>query len=281
VVAWNTAPGVALAVSAYKLSEAVMLEIANGVRYTAGTTITYAARPSVRVTRAEALARLGGPAGARHAVLTSIGEVDAIASPTGVLNRTPTIAPALDPATAVWVAWTTSSELKSKPPRRALVVIAAQSGARFDASASFAGVGALTDRSRAGCAPPFGVLTRSEIGFLRPAEMHATQTATLTTLGQLIRADVNTLSACALASCDPDVPVWVLIDTAPDSRFLGLERGPALAPRPTSAVPGSWTVTAYDARTGPQSSAASNAGVEIGAGRPPAALVALTDLAPG
>jgi hypothetical protein len=280
-VAWNVAPGTALVVSGYKLSESVMLEVANAVRYDPGTTFTYPTNPRLHVTRADALALIAGPRRDRRAVLTSIGEVGAIAAPTGLLNRTSSIAPALSPATPVWVAWSTTEELKSKPPQRELLVIDAQSAARFQASASPAGVAALTDRNRPGCAPPFGVYTRSEIEFLRPAEMHSTQTATLTLLGRFLAAGSGTPSVvdCLLSTCDPNVPVWVLLATAPDSRFLDLERGPLGPPR-TTTESGSWMMMAFDARTGAQSSAASDSGVSIGAGPPPAALRALVDLAP-
>jgi len=270
-VAWTTAPGTALVVSGYKLTQAVLLEVANGVRYQPGTTFTYPAHPHVAITRGEALAQVDGVAGDRRAVLSSVGEIDAIVHRTGPLNHTPTIATAVAVTTPVWVAWNTSSTLAAQ-------VIDANSGVRL---ATLPGVAdhvlaSVTDRSGSSCEPPFGVLTRSEILSLRPAEPGTTETATLTTLARFASTPVGGgYAQCILATCDPTVPTWVLTSTAADHRFTDRESG--LGPRPTLRT-GSWQVIAYDARTGPQSSAVSTGGVSLGAGPPPADLAALPDL---
>jgi hypothetical protein len=276
-VAWMYASDTALVVSGYKLSEIDVLAVADGVRYQPGTTFTYPTRPHVGITRAQALAKLPDSQRGR-AVLSSLGEVDSIVRPTGSLNHQPTIANGIAVTTPVWVVWNTSSTSPS-PFASDAEVIDADSGERI---ATLPGreddtLTHLTDRSGSSCEPPFGVLTRSEILSLRPAETGVAQTATLTTLARFASTSVGEgFAQCILATCDPNVPVWMLTSTAPDQRFTNQESGP-LASRPTSRA-GSWQVIAYDARTGPQDTEISSGGVTLGSGAPPADLATIRDL---
>ena len=145
---------------------------------------------------------------------------------------------------------------------------------------------ALSDRSAPGCAPPVGVLTRAEVTFLEPPASGGHVGLRLTTEGR-IRAlpGLGALLNCPIQHCDPTVPVWLRILTAPDHRYLkaGLRLGVTGSAGPsgttTTLLPGSWQLSAFDARTGPQDTSMGN-GAYSSAGRPPAALLALADLAP-
>jgi hypothetical protein len=269
-IAWTQAPGTVLIVTGHLVPEADLLHVAEAVEYDAGTPFTYPTHPTVTVRRDHALrAKLS----ARHAVLTSFGELDAVASAPGEASRVPTIAPDVAVTRPVWVAWS--------PDGSAALVVDAQTGSMIATIPHVdpRALASLTDRSQPTCAPPFGVLTRSEVEFLRPTEAGTTRTLKLSTQGALdATRTFADLSQCALSTCDPNVPAWLIVDSAADHRYLDRERGPCCGTAP-SAPPGSWQVTAVDARTGPQSSDVGN-GASLGPGAPPADLARVRDLAP-
>jgi hypothetical protein len=232
-----------------------------------------------------------------QAALTSFGEFTAVRALDA--NHRSSIAPDVSVAAPVWVVWVPSGAKRSD---RA-VVVNAQSGApiasipQIDARA----LASLTDRRAPGCAPPFGVLTRSEATYVRQPMPGQAVTMKLVTLGDLTsRPEFASFANCGLQECDPTVPVWLTIATASDHRFLsggpgggpqvlvggpGAVTGPVgpTGPRgpagPTTTIKaGSYTVTGLDARTGPQDTTLD--GSSSGAGTPPPALLALPDLSP-
>jgi hypothetical protein len=257
-VAWTTAPGIALVVSGYKLPETEVRTIADGVRYTPGTTFGYPVHVGF-ITREDAIARVDSLQSAHAAVLSSLGEVEALTGRSWS---------ELSVVTPVWVV--------SAPAAPSAFVIDASSGTLLGSVARRGKLDALTDRSTAGCELPLGVLTRSEVLALHPAEPGVKLTAKMTTLTDFAATGVGAgFTQCMLTACDANVPVWVLVSTATDQRFTDEIRGPAGRPRNTA--PGSWQVIAVDARTGPQDT--DLATVSLGAGSPPAALGAIKDLA--
>jgi hypothetical protein len=271
-VAWEESPRIVLFVTGHKLALAEVVAIAQSVEYLPGSTFSYPIRPTVTLSRERAGAILPGGGPASKAVLTSFGEVDAVLSgPSLPLNHVPVLNPSIEVGRPVWVIWSGAG--------KGVVVDAVSS----KVLASLVGVNgaaltSLHDRSRPGCAPPFGVLTRSEIGFVTRPRAGATTTMKLVTL-QTLRstAETSNLGNCTLHACDPNVPVWVIIRSAPDcSLLLRCTALPGQPPLPT-APPGSWSVTPFDARTGPQTGFATAAG---GRGPLPLDVADLPDLEP-
>ena len=270
-IAFVVEPGVEIVVSGYKIDEPTLLHVADDVEYRPGTKFTYPAHPHIRLTRANALAIIHDTTADGRAVLTSAGEVNAVTDTDGPVGNATTVPETVPVTTPVWVVW----DSPLGPQLRPVVVVDALSGARLAANLSFAKISSLTDRSGSACAPPFGVLTRSEVESIRPAQPGTRQTAILTTFGRFIATRTGfEFAQCTLDSCDPTAPVWVLISTAPDQRFVDEERG--LGSRPTTHGP-SWQLLAIDARSGPQSTSIDN-GASLGSGAPPADLLRLRDL---
>jgi hypothetical protein len=174
-----------------------------------------------------------------------------------------------------WVVWNDGPVAG----RATVVAIGADAGLRVVNASSIPirVLDAITDRSVATCAPPFGVLSRSELLALHPPEAGTTVITKLTTLGVLATtANGIPLTGCgADDTCDASVPVWVQISSAPDPRFTDRESRLNEQQRNTGA---SWQVVAYDARTGPQDTSLN--GVASGPGAAQADLIAIPDLAP-
>jgi hypothetical protein len=278
-VLWRPTPDIALVVNGYELSEADLIRIADNVEYDSGGTLTYPTHPEVAVTRAQALAAAAHAINDPRAVLTSFGELDAVS--TGVANHFPTLATGIAVTQPVWVVWTPAAGGRSNDTHAAIIV--ATGGTPAIASVvtiKERALDSLTDRSAPTCAPPFGVLTRSEVAYLRPPFSGAHMVTKFTTEGALTA--VPALSGffdCSLDACDPTVPVWVFIQTASDQLFTNMEsRPPGVTPRDTKA--GSFSITMLDARTGPQGSNVGSTS-ELGGGQPSAGVLAVTDLAPG
>ena len=174
----------------------------------------------------------------------------------------------------VWVAWTGSSD---RPDLDRAVVIDAQSGKAITMIPHIGPrpIGSLTDRSRARCTPPLGVLTRSEATFLSHPLSGVTTILKLARQGSIDTLDHGEAFQCVVNTCDPSVPIWVVIQEAPDQRFVNqMSRPPG---RPAPKAHNSFSVTMIDARTGPQDT---NFGAELGPGRPPASLLHIDDLSP-
>ena len=221
-VAWAPMPGIALVVVGYKMDEPTLLHVADGVTYKPGTTFTYPAHPHIRLSRADALAVIHDTTADGRAVLTSAGELDAVTNPNGPVAEAGEILSTVPVTTPVWVVW----DAPSTGQFRTAVVVDASSGARLTTDLALAKISSLTDRSGSVCAPPFGVLTRSEVERIRPAQPGTRQTAILTTFGRFRATRTGFgFAQCGLDSCDPNVPVWVLISTAPDQRFVDEEQG--------------------------------------------------------
>jgi hypothetical protein len=283
-IAWKYSPGIELEVRAHNISSADAIRVANSVQYTPGGTFVYPINPDVTVTREQADSKLAKRSTADvHAALTSFGEFTAVRAHDA--NHRSTIAPDVPVAAPVWVAWAPNRAKNSD----AAIVVDARSGEtiasipRIDALA----LESLTDRTTRACAPPFGVLTRSEATYIRQPVGGKTVTMKLVTLNDLIRLpDFAVFANCGLQECDATVPVWMTIATASDHRFLlggpggGLRIVGATGPRVTTTTikAGSFTVLGMDARTGPQDTNLD--GSTSGAGRPSARLLALPDLSP-
>jgi hypothetical protein len=284
-VAWRPAPGIALVTSGWNLHQADLVKVAQNVSYDPGEKFTYPVRPVVKVTREEALRKLGTSVAGARAALTSYGELTKI-----IGGRLPTgshLAAADVPVIgAIWVAWTPSSR-RSDPMVENATVVDAESGEIIARLPELPGgvLGNLTDRSGPACAPPFGVLTRAEVSYLYHYPTGPMSSLKLLTQGTL---DANRTFAhfaqCITFACDPTVPVWLSVQAAAGDRYAP-DRGPVYEPErspgggPTGSTQrGSWTMTALDARTGPQDTGLS--GASSGLGRPPADILALTDLSP-
>ena len=272
-VAWEESAGIVVFVTGHKLALADVVAIAQSVEYMPGSTFTYPIRPTVTLSRERALARFPGGGSASKAILTSFGEVDTVLLGLSLpLNHVPVLNPTIEVGRPVWVVWSNAGKG---------VVVDAVSGDIVASLASINGaaLASLSDRSRPGCLPPFGVLTRSEIDFVTRPLDRATTTMKLVTLQTLTSiAETNELGNClTLHACDPNVPVWVMIRDAPDcSLLLRCTALPGQRPLPT-APPGSWSVTPFDARTGPQTGFSTAAG---GRGPLPLDLTDLPDLEP-
>jgi hypothetical protein len=279
-VAWLFSDGTALVVSGYKVSDATLLAVAGKVIYEAGAEFVYPARPRITVTRQQALDKLPGSASTKRAVLTSFGEIDAATHSTGPLNHRPTLASAVEVIRPVWVVWT-GTVTKSSPttPQDGIVVdansaalLAQLKGVDPDAFSS------LTDRSLPGCAPPLGVLSRTEFQYLRPAKTGTINSARLTTLQELLASKVgNGFGSCGLLTCDPSVPIWLWISTTSNPCF-GYSGPPPISSTPNrpTPLPGSWELIAFDARTGSQNTMPGGAG---GCGPLPPEVTTIPDLA--
>ncbi len=280
-VAWRVSPGIVLFVSGYKIPATEVVAVANRVTYSAGTVFTYPAQPKVSVSRQRALSALPGATSSSRAVLTSFGEVDAVSTPSGLINHVPTLSSDIGVTLPVWVVWQGGQTGQTLTARQG-VVIDANSGVELVdlKGVKPASLLALTDRSQNGCEPPFGVLTRSEIKVLVPTVLGTSATLKLITLRMLISIrDGSALGDCSLAACDPDVPVWVWIGTADDCRLMfrcGPPPNPSASALPTPP-PGSWALRPFDARTGPQNTELS--GGSAGHGPVPADVASLPDLA--
>ena len=275
-VLWRPTPEIALVVNGYELSETDLIRIADNVEYESGGTLTYPTHPEVAVTRAQAVAAAGSGFDDAHATLTSFGELDVVA--TGVANHFPTLATDIAVTQPVWVVWTPNAGSET----RAVVVIVSGGTAAVAAKVSIKErvLDSLTDRSAPSCAPPFGVLSRSEVAYLRPPLSGANLVTKFTTEGAISSmSDLSGFFDCSLDVCDRTVPVWVLIQTATSQLFTNMEsRPPGVTPGDTK--PGSFSINILDARTGPQGTNVGNTG-ELGGGPAPAGVLAITDLAPG
>jgi hypothetical protein len=278
-VLWRPAAGLVLVVNGYKLGDADLIRVADNLEYDSGGTFTYPVHPGFEVTRAQALAAAGGAIKDPRAVLTSFGELDAVSTRTA--NHFPTLATGIAVTQPVWVVWTPAAGGPSDQARAAIVVATAGTVAiAAVASVKEGALDSLTDRSAPTCAPPFGVLTRSEVAYLRPPLGGAHSVTKLTTERALLSVPQSSeFLQCSIDVCDPAVPVWVLVQTASDQRFTEMESRPPGA-TPGDTKPGSFSITMLDARTGPQTTNVGSTS-ELGGGAPPAALLAITDLAPG
>ena len=277
-VAWHPAPGIALVTAGWNFDRADLLKVAQNVAYEPGVKFTYPRHPDVKLTRAAALRRLGASIAGARAALTSYGELTKIIAGQLPKGSQPLIADV--PVTrAIWVAWTPSG-LQSDPMPDNAIVVDAESGETIERLPAVPGgvLGNLTDRSGSNCAPPFGVLTRAEVSYLRPDLTRPTSILKLSTQGTL---DANRtfaeLAQCATFACDPTVPVWLSVQTATGDRYAP-NRGPVGGGPTGNTQRGSWTMTALDARTGPQDTDLN--GASSGFGRPPADILAVTDLSP-
>jgi hypothetical protein len=273
-IAWEEAEGIVVYVIGHRLTAAQVIAIAQGVEYTPGSRFTYPIRPKVVLSRAQAIAKLPGNSSHVNAVLSSFGEVDAVLSPTrqGVFNREPVLDPTVEVGRAVWMVWDGGG--------RGLVVDATTGAVLATPDAIHQTAAArLTDRSKPGCAPPFGVLTRSEISFLTsPPRGATTSTIKLTTMRTLLGvSETADLGNCQLHECDPAVPVWLMINSAPDCS-LAMRCGPLPGHSTSpSSPPGTWSIRPFDARTGAQTGFATQNG---GRGPVPSDLIDLPDLEP-
>ena len=285
-VAWRTEPGTALVITGFKIPEADLLKVAENVQYKTGTPFTYPTAPDVVVTRERALNTLSGVRDDKRAALTSFGEIDAIVQHEASAINVTTLAPGVPVIEPVWVVWTPTLLLGSTTIPMTGIVVDAKSGVTLAklGTADERELGSLTDRSIAGCRPPFGILTRSETQYIQPTATGPVDglqsTWKLTTQGALDATSVATFADCELYDCDPSVPVWVNIQTALDGRFIVRSAGPRGAGDRTPVAPAgpSWTMSALDARTGPQ--ATYLAGPGGAGGSPDSDLLALPDLAP-
>jgi len=270
---WRPQPGVVLVVNGYKLPQADLYKVATNVHYAPGSPFPYPAHARISVTRQQALAALVAPSSEKHVALSSFGEFDTLArsgpQPSSAL---PVLTAGSDVTRPVWIAWTQGP---AHAARYSVDVIDAQT----DQLISIPGVAehaleSITDRSRPSCAPPLGVLTRSEASYLQPSPKGTVEITKLSTQGTIDSYQHNSPTQCDLPStCDPTVPVWIFIQTAPDQRFTQMETG--LGVGPTNTKPGSFSITMLDARTGPQNT---NFASELGPGTPPAAMLAVPDL---
>jgi len=286
-IGWTESPGIELRVQAHGLSPADALRVANSVEYTPGGPFTYPNHPRVAVTRAQALTALEtSNADGRHAALTSFGEL--ISMRAHDANHRPDIAPGVAVTQPVWVVWSTGGGAVAVTA----TIIDAESGStiattpKLDARA----LDSLTDRSVPNCSPPFGVLTRSEARYLQPPAQGGTVLMKLSTEGALrATPTLAALSQCAIDHCDPGVPFWLFVFHAPDHRYLdrgfGGPTGPAgltgatQAQRPTTTIKaGSWELSGFDARTGPQDTF--TGGTYASVGTVPPDLLAIRDLSP-
>jgi hypothetical protein len=102
-ILWRPAPDLALVVNGYKLTDADLRRIADNLEYESGGTLTYPIHPEVAVARGQALAAAGLERKDARSVLTSYGEIDAVA--TGVANHFPTLASGVAVTQPVWVVW--------------------------------------------------------------------------------------------------------------------------------------------------------------------------------
>ncbi len=270
---WRPQPGVVLVVNGYKLPQADLYKVATNVQYAPGSPFPYPAHERVSVTRNQALAALVAPSSEKHVALTSFGEFDTLArSDPQHSNALPVLAAGSDVTRPVWIAWTQSPAHAST---HSVDVIDAQT----DQLISIPGVAehaleSITDRSRPSCAPPFGVLTRSEASYLQPPPLGTAEITKLSTQGTIDSYAHVSPTQCDLPStCDPTVPIWIFIQTAPDQRFTQMETGLGIGP--TNTKPGSFSITMLDARTGPQNT---NFASELGPGTPPASILAVPDL---
>jgi hypothetical protein len=276
-VAWRPAPGIALVTGGRNFDRPDLLKVAQNALYEPGAKFTYPLHPDVKITREQALRKLGTSIAGARAALTSYGELTAIIA--GRLPKGSQPATTHDPATrAIWVAWAPSG-LQSDPMPDNAIVVDAKSGETIERlHAVFAGVlDNLTDRTGSTCAPPFGVLTRAEASYLRSFLTGPTSTVKLSTQGTLDATHTFAgFAQCTTFVCDPTVPVWLFLQTATDARFAPTG-GPA-GRQTSNTQPGSWTMTALDARTGPQDTRLN--GSTSSWGSPPADILAVTDLAP-
>ncbi len=281
-IAWRASDGVAVIVTGYKLSDSDVLAFANNIQYTPGRTFNYPAGPKVKVTRPQATAALQGPDSSKTAILTSFGELDAVLHSGGPVNHQPSLRPGVEVTRPVWVVWGGSGSAPSRGLQSG-VVIDANSSARLAELGGVNGeaLASLTDRSQGACAPPLGVLTRSEFIYLSPKIAGVVSTAKLMALSTLRNTqNGSSLGNCALLTCDPTVPVWAWSATASDWQLLW-----RVCPPPNAAElpcpnppPASWQLRAFDARTGPQHSELS--GTVGGPGLLPPDVAALDDVAP-
>lgn len=270
-IAWQESVGVVLIVTGHRLSAAQVIAVARGLEYTPGTTFTYPIRPQVDVSREQAIAKLSSTGSRTHAVLSSFGEVDAVLSgETQPLNHEPVLDPSIEVGRAVWLVWDDSGKGALVDANTGGVLVGLPNVKQTSAAS-------VTDRSKRGCAPPFGVLTRTEIRYLTGAPTPTT-TLKLVTLGTLLDlSETAPLGNCGLHECDRAVPVWMMVRSAADCSLL-MRCGPLPGQSPWPSAPaGSWSLMPFDARTGAQTGFATAAG---GRGPVPLALTNLPDLEP-
>ena len=254
-VMWAPQPGIGIIVLGRHDPLADVLAVAQHLQYTPGTPFTYPNHVTITVNRARALSILPGAA---SAVLTSFGEAET------VLEHIPAAVPAIRP---VWVV--------SRGQRA--VIVDAVSGQRLTATEdeTAAALASLTDRSTARCEPAFGMLTRTEFMHLRPALAGTNSTVKLVTL-QLLRTlpEAGYVGGCDITTCDPNEPLWVLVESAPDCSLLLRCAGPL--PSDPQWFGATWSLVPLDARTGPP---ISRVGYAMGGhGAVPADVAALPDL---
>ncbi len=269
---WRPEPGVALVVDGYKLPRADLYKIATDLQYNPGSTFRYPSQVHVSVTRQQALTELPGPPNNKHVALTSFGELNTLARFNAQDGRPPTMGAGASLTRPVWIAWTT-------PYRSTALVVDAQTAQVTTVRISRQAVESLTDRSESSCAPPYGVLTRSEAAYIQPPDQRplrgASQIIKLSTLGTIASHAPDDSDCGGPTSCDPTVPVWIYIQTARDQRFTQTYMSPAASR--TYKKRGSFSITMMDARTGPQDT---NFGFESGPGPAPASVLAIPDLEP-
>jgi hypothetical protein len=270
---WRPQPGVVLVVNGYKLPQADLYKVATNVQYAPGSPFRYPAHVRVRVTRQQALTALVAPSSEKHVALSSFGEFDTLArSDSQHLSALPVLAAGPYVTRPVWIAWTQS-------PAHASISSVDVIDAQTDQLISIPGVAehaleSITDRSQPSCAPPLGVLTRSETSYLQPPPQGTAEITKLSTQGIVDSYEHISPTQCDLPStCDATVPVWIFIQTASDQRFTQAEDG--IGAGPTNTKPGSFSITMLDARTGPQNT---NFAGEAGPGTPPASILAVPDL---
>ena len=276
-VLWRPAPDLALVVNGYKVSDADLIRVAEGVDYFIGRDPHVCDPPR---SRSDARGRSRRSAArSRTRTRCSLRSASSTRSRTGAANHLPTLATGIAVTQPVWVVWTSGAGSESTP---AAIVIASGGSPAVAATVNVKerALDSLTDRSAPMCAPPFGVLTCSEVAYLRPPLSGANTVSKFTTEGAL--TSTSALSGffdCSLDACDSTVPVWVLIQTATSQLFANMEsRPPGITPGDTK--PGSFSITMVDARTGPQSSNVGSSS-ELGSGPAPAGVLSITDLAPG
>jgi len=273
---WTESIGVILFVTAHNVPASEVLAVANNLQYVPGTSLTYPTRPRVTVSKRQAQSLLPGAGSSPQAVLTSFGEVDAVTS-LPPINHVSVLNPSVEVTRPVWVVWTRTKEDVKKT-----VVVDANSSVKL---AELTGVPAasllsLTDRSAASCEPPFGVLTRREIGYLIPTPPQITSTLKLMTLGTLRGTKEGSfVGNCNLVICDLQTVVWVWSASATDCSLMFRcgPPGPFAQAGPTPP-PGSWAIRTFDARTGPQSTELS--AIPSGHGQLPLDVANLPDMAP-
>jgi hypothetical protein len=272
-VAWPANDGVVIIVTAYRVSAPDVLAVANSVAYRPGISFAYPATPAATVPRQHALAAVPGSDSSTKAILTSMGELDA------VLHSS--VAPGVDVIRPVWVVWgaSTSSGGDQTPSAAVLDANSAALLTRLSGVDDVA-LSSLTDRGQGACEPPFGVLTRSEVTYLAPPAQGIVTTLKLMTFGILQSTQKGTtLGNCVLLTCDSSAPVWVWTAIASDWRLVSRVCPPPNPAGPPCQTPaaGSWRLEALDGRTGPQHSDFS--GSVGGFGPLPADLAALPDFA--